>query len=133
MMLASIYAKLIAFVAVILLLLGAYAWAHHAGAVSQKAADSAVITQKDQALVAAGISLGNASVALRAASSATQANKDAAAAARAIADAAAKHAAEAKQALSAANTAWQAKFNAAQGSKGCEALKEELCAAVFPY
>lgn len=132
-MLASIEAKLIAFAAVALLLLGGYAWANHRGAVSQQAADAVVIGQKTQALAAAGQSLANAAAALRAASAATIANRDAADAARAIADAAKAHAAEAKQALVDANAAWQAKFKAAQGAKGCETLQELLCPAVFPY
>jgi len=130
---ATIESKLIALGAVILLLLGAYAWAHHRGAVSQQVVDAAVIAQKNQALDAAGTSLANAAAALRAASAATIANRDAAAAARASADAAKKHADEAKQALIAANAAWQAKFKAAQHAKGCETLQELLCPAVFPY
>ena len=132
-MLSSIESKLIALAAVILLVLGAYSWAHHRGAVSQQAVDAVVIGQKTQALQAAGDSLANAAAALRAASAATIANRDAAAAARAIADAAAKHAADAKQALANANAAWQAKFKAAQGAKGCETLQELLCPAVMPY
>jgi hypothetical protein len=132
-MLATLEAKLIALAAVLLLLLGAYAWAHHRGAVSQQAADATVIAQKDQALAAAGESLKNAADALRSANAATQANKDTAAAAQAIADAAKKHADEAKQALADANTAWQSKFKAAQSAKGCETLKEALCPAVMSY
>lgn len=132
-MLATIEAKLIALGAIVLLLVGAYAWAHHRGAISQQGADAAVIAQKDQALSAAGASLAAAATALRAAEAATIANRDAAAQAQAIADAAMKHAADAKQALSDANAAWQAKFKAAQGAKGCETLQEQLCPSVMSY
>ncbi|TPG50682.1 hypothetical protein EAH75_04380 [Rhodanobacter glycinis] len=132
-MLATLESKLIALGAVVLLLLGAYAWAHHRGAVSQQAVDATVITQKTLALSAAGESLANAAAALRAASAATIANRDAAAAARAIAATAAKHADEAKQALANANAAWQAKFKAAQGAKGCETLQEQICESAMGY
>ncbi|NMW25453.1 hypothetical protein HFP05_14135, partial [Rhodanobacter denitrificans] len=65
-MLATIQSKLIALGAGVLLLLGAYAWAHHRGAVSQQTIDAVVIGQKNQALSAAGESLANAAAALRA-------------------------------------------------------------------
>lgn len=132
-MLASLEAKLIALAAVLLLLVGAYAWAHHQGAVSQQADDAALIAKKDQALNASNASLFNAWLALTAANAATAANKKAADAAQAIADEAKKHADAAKQAFDAANAAWQAKFKAAQGAKGCETLKEALCPAVMSY
>jgi hypothetical protein len=132
-MLATIESKLIALGAVILLLLGGYAWAHHRGAVSQQAVDAAVIAQKDRALNTAGASLANAAAALRAASAATLANRDAAAAAQAKAAAAKRDADEAKLALAAADSAWQARFKAAQHAKGCETLQEQLCPSVMPY
>lgn len=132
-MFATIESKLIALGAVVLLLLGAYAWAHHRGAVSQQTIDAAVIGQKNQALSAAGESLANAAAALRASSAATLANRDAAAVAQARADEAKQRADEAKQALAAADAAWQVKFKATQRAKGCETLQEVLCPAVMPY
>jgi hypothetical protein len=132
-MLATWQARLMGAGAIILLVLGAYAWAHHRGAVSQQTVDAAVIAQKDRALDAAGASLANAASALRAASAATLANRDAAVAAQAKASAAKRDADEAKLALAAADIAWQARFKAAQATKGCETLKEELCPSVMPY
>lgn len=132
-MLASLEAKLIALGAVVLLLFGAYAFVHHQGAVSQQKADAAVIATKDQALSAASASLLAASHAIQTANAQALANEHSAIVAQGAARAAAASAQTAKQAIDQANSAWEAKFKAAQGAKGCETLQEQLCAAVFPY
>lgn len=132
-MLATLEAKLIALGAVLLLLLGAYAWAHHQGAESQKAADAKIIAVKDQALDAANVSLQNAATALGAASAAAKANEAQADAAKAQADAAKAQADAAKRAVVTANAAWAAKFKAAQSDAGCATLKEQLCPSVMGY
>lgn len=132
-MLATLEAKLITLGALVLLLIGAYAWAHHRGAVSQQAIDATLLAQKDQELAADRQSMANAATVLRNANAAVVTNQNAAAHAKFIADAEKQKAADAKQALDAANTAWQAKFKAAQGAKGCETLKEALCPAVMSY
>lgn len=132
-MLTSLYAKLAAAGLILALLLGAYAFVHHQGAAAQQKADQKVIVAQGDALAAAEQSLNAANSALRAASAAAQANKASADAAKQRADDARKRADEAKRALDAANATWSAKLKAAQGTKGCETLKENLCAAVFPY
>lgn len=132
-MFASLQARLIALGATMLLLISAYAWVHHQGAAAQKKADQAVIAEQGHALVAASQSLNAANIALRAANTAVKENQNAADEAKARADDAKREAADAKQALDDANSAWQARFKTAQGAKGCETLKEELCPAVMSY
>jgi hypothetical protein len=133
-MLASIEAKLIALAVVLALLVGAYAYAHHEGAVSQKAAD-------DKTLANANVQISNRQAQLDVDAAAfLKINTDAKAAqAKAAID---KKAADAAVTLSQSNAkaaamaaaAWQLKFNKAAQSKPCASVMEQtVCAAVFEH
>lgn len=131
-MISTLYAKLIAAGFVLALIIGAYAWAHHNGAVSQKAADAVKLT-------AAATALGNARDQLRIDSTTfatlnanAMQESDAAKAeqAKGVAAVALSQKAAKQAAIDAA--AWQLKFNRAAISKPCATvLQQQVCAAVF--
>lgn len=131
-MISNLYAKLAALGMIVVLIVGAAMYFHHAGAVSQRAKDAVKLTNAATALDNAVLQLGadadafrriEGMAALEQAKALTQQNNGARAVKQAEADAK-------EQAKSAA--AWQRKFQAAAKSKGCATLMEQqICAAVF--
>lgn len=131
-MLSTLYAKLIGIGAILLLLLGAYLWVHHQGAVAQKAADDKTIAALRADLATAQGNAGACALALdKINATAAQARADAAASAQKAQQAMAKAQQDAATAERAA-AAWQAKFRAAAASQGCASIKEQtVCPELF--
>jgi hypothetical protein len=131
-MFANLYAKLAGAGLILALILGAYAWAHHAGAVSQKASDDVKLTNAATALSNAQAQLGADAKALDQIRDYASTAQAAAAAQQAKGQQAVKVAQDDAATQAKAATAWQAKFRKASQSKGCATLMQQaICAQVF--
>ena len=133
-MIAGLYAKLIGAGLVLALIAGAALYMHHAGAVSQKAADQAKYDTLKTLSDSYKSQVRNDATAM------VKINRDAAAAKsyadlqRSFAIAAIQQLHADEQSRAANDAAWQAKLADAVKSNGCQAqLQAKLCAAVPQY
>lgn len=133
-MLATIEAKLIAAAAVLLLMLGAYATAHHLGAVSQKAVDQVQIDKLTAAHASDKGLLAAEALTMNDINAQAAVNKKVADAAQAKAATAVAAADKSKAALATASANWSARLAAAEKTPDCaKVLELKLCPAVSGY
>ena len=134
MMFAGLYAKLIGAGLVLALIAGAALYIHHAGAVSQKAADGKVIASLQADIDSYKSQVRNDAIVMLAINQDAAKAKSYADLQRSFAIAAIQQLHADQQSRAANDAAWQAKLADAVKSKGCQAqLSANLCSAVPQY